>query len=211
MATKKKLDYTSLSDDPSSALDAAYDSLAPGGTLSLSNITLDIARTNLLLAGFIEIQADPTHKSITAKKPNYETGKSVTFAEREKQLKDAEWRAAMENDDGELADEEELEKLEGVNGGEDDGCAPTVVGKRMPCANCTCGLKEEMEEEGGPGEEKSKVGTVPTKEEMQKASACGNCGLGDAFRCANCPYLGMKPFKEGEKVVISNALMAGDL
>ena len=52
--------------------------------------------------------------------------------------------------------------------------------KRRPCANCTCGATD-----GGKKDFKS---------------ACGSCYLGDAFRCADCPYSGYPPFKPGEKV-----------
>ena len=72
--------------------------------------------------------------------------------------------------------------------------------KRQPCANCNCGLKEELENQ--------KV-TVDTTE--IKKSSCGSCYLGDAFRCASCPYLGMPAFKPGEKVELSGMFAEDDI
>lgn len=69
--------------------------------------------------------------------------------------------------------------------GENDRIMP---GK--PCADCTCGKKELME------------GNITTEqlETGQVESSCGKCYLGDAFRCASCPYLGKPAFEAGDKV-----------
>lgn len=71
-------------------------------------------------------------------------------------------------------------------------CGTETNKPKKPCANCTCGLADK-EASDQPSE--ASDGATP------KAS-CGSCYLGDAFRCASCPYRGMPAFKPGEKVTI---------
>ena len=53
---------------------------------------------------------------------------------------------------------------------------------RKACINCSCGR------EGG---------SVDSEK-----SLCGNCYLGDGFRCSTCPSKGLPPFSPDEKVTI---------
>ncbi|KAI0251308.1 cytokine-induced anti-apoptosis inhibitor 1, Fe-S biogenesis-domain-containing protein [Lactifluus subvellereus] len=103
-------------------------------------------------------------------------------------------------------------------------CEPVKAGgirRRKACKGCTCGLAEEEEAElrsglanvvlldGSEGGGANEV-ALSEKERLSKAakaapkatSSCGNCFLGDAFRCASCPYMGLPAFKPGEKVEI---------
>jgi hypothetical protein len=81
---------------------------------------------------------------------------------------------------------EVTEKFCGVG----DGIKP---GK--PCDNCTCGLKEIYEASLNGG----------SAEGVQVESNCGKCYLGDAFRCAGCPFRGQPAFEPGDKVKLQNA------
>jgi hypothetical protein len=88
------------------------------------------------------------------------------------------------------------------NGVEKSASACGAEGKgRKPCANCTCGKAEKQSTV-----KFSKTAMSLTESVAPSSSACGNCYRGDAFRCAGCPYLGLPPFKPGEKVDFSAQL-----
>jgi len=99
------------------------------------------------------------------------------------------WGASAEDD--ELIDERALLTELDVNMApvKYDDC--DVGAGKKACKNCTCGRAEA---------EAAEAATAASEETF--VSACGNCALGDAFRCAGCPYLGQPAFKDqpGTKV-----------
>ena len=102
--------------------------------------------------------------------------------------------------EGDLAEMDLVDEEDLLNDGveiDTNACAPPADGgKKRACANCTCGLAEVEATERE--EEQAKM------DPLVRASGCGNCSKGDAFRCASCPFLGKPAFESGqEKVVLA--------
>ena len=83
-----------------------------------------------------------------------------------------------------------------------------TAARRRACANCTCGLAASgAASESGTAQ----PDTAPAQQQPAQAkSACGSCYLGDAFRCAGCPYRGLPPFREGETVTLPADYLSDD-
>lgn len=150
----------------------------------VSNLTF-LIKSN----GFV---VDKTEQDlIIAHKPEYEIGSAVKIDTQKI------WTlAADEITDGDLIDDDELlDEQDKMKPKAEDLRVCATTKQRKACANCSCGLKEELEKE-----EMDKI----RSNSQNVKSSCGNCYLGDAFRCESCPYRGLPAFKPGEKVTINN-------
>ncbi|KAK1700579.1 cytokine-induced anti-apoptosis inhibitor 1, Fe-S biogenesis-domain-containing protein [Colletotrichum godetiae] len=123
----------------------------------------------------------------------------------------------MDDDDDDLIDEDTLltdaDLSRPINIPPE--CAPKAGKRRRACKDCTCGLAERLAAEDDAARASAdkalaavKLGADDLAEVdftvQGKVGSCGNCALGDAFRCDGCPYIGLPPFKPGEEVRILN-------
>ncbi|KAI1502612.1 Fe-S cluster assembly protein dre2 [Biscogniauxia marginata] len=120
-------------------------------------------------------------------------------------------------DDDELIDEDTLLTEEDLNKPLTipAECVPKVGKRRRACKDCTCGLAERIAAEDAAKRKDAdtklqalKLGADDLNEVdftvKGKVGSCGNCSLGDAFRCDGCPYIGLPAFKPGEEVRLLN-------
>ncbi|KAJ8972308.1 hypothetical protein NQ314_000223 [Rhamnusium bicolor] len=177
--------------------------LKPAGKLIVNKTpNFNKMKFDLTTRGFMNVEINS--KSISAIKPKFQVGSSVKLNLLKKPATTV-WKLDDTIDDDvevidpdNLLDEEDLKKPDPSTL---RVCGTT--GKRKACRDCSCGLAEELATE-------IKEGKVVDTKDAPKSS-CGSCYLGDAFRCATCPYLGMPAFKPGEKVQLLGNQLQSDV
>lgn len=158
---------------PSANFLKLYSLLTQGGQLCLNTSDLSSVKKKLIFAGFNKVsQVD---NQVTCFKPNSTTATDLK----------AVWTNALDapnepiNDADLLEEDEEYKNLAGPL---------DCMTRAKPCKNCTCGRAGELAKEEN--------ASVPVM-----SSSCGKCYLGDAFRCASCPFRGTPAFAPGEAPV----------
>lgn len=215
--TLAESDYENLIPKLPSLLAQIYSGLTPLGNLHLLNLTSGFRSlpSELTFAGF-NILSLLEEGTIIAQKPNapsvsLKNNVAISLKLNRKidpAKKEALWAIAS-------APSTPLIDAEALLTAEDKTrpiptCEPVNAGaprRKKACKGCSCGLAELEEEERRTGKvillDGSQNGEARAVEPSEKerlilaaksapkaTSSCGSCFLGDAFRCASCPYLG---------------------
>lgn len=198
-------------------LQAIFKVLKPGGSFILNT---DLASTThqpeseLILSGFVDITVKKTANryELVAQRPPWDVNAAAPLSFKKKNVtttaapavttasaSSSVWNLAasdMNDLDVDLVGEDELlakdKVVLPVKVATDcgTGAGPT----KKACKNCSCGLAEQQAAE--------ETGTTSAK----PVSACGSCGLGDAFRCSTCPFLGKPAFSTSTTGAVKLAL-----
>lgn len=149
--------------------------------------------SSLKFAGYTETKIETTNNNVfklsgkkrktkAASKKNSNSNSNATTTENP-------WKNINLNVQSDLVLEDEL--VDPFDSYQKFAKKTDCVTKPKPCKNCNCGRAEK---EAGNGQVSSSV----------NSSSCGRCYLGDAFRCAGCPYKGKPAFEPGDKIDFSN-------
>jgi len=174
----------------------------------LENRTFDVSenlKKILTLSGFVNtsIAVNGSFVEVISKKPEWETGttQGIKIKKKIDHVKKPEvvWTVGEDEmmDEADLLDETDRTKPDIAAIRADFDCGTGKSGGKA-CKNCSCG-RAELEAKGETSKQKL---TLAMLENPGVESSCGSCGLGDAFRCAGCPYRGLPAFKPGEKIIL---------
>lgn len=185
-------------------LEHAFRSLRPQGKVLVQGVPTREAgnaiSTDLRIQGFTEVMVakDGEERFVVATKPADLTvgaAASISLPTASKWTMDTTDLA-----DSDLVDERALlddSDLAASRETKESSCGPGEAGgKKRACKNCSCGLAER--------EALENASDAAPIDPVAKASSCGGCYKGDAFRCAGCPFLGKPAFEPGqERLVLS--------
>lgn len=187
--------------------------LEPNGTLTINGLPdAPRVKAKFIFAGLTQVTV--SGNTITAKKPGFQQGASAPI----RKTQDSAATTASATKIWSLGSLNDFDAAEGVSSSATaSSAAPAAAaanpvdeakllaadpveakpvydcgsgtGPRKACKDCTCGLADEEQ------------ATAAAAAGEKPKSGCGSCSLGDAFRCANCPSLGLPAWKEsGDKV-----------
>ncbi|XP_022163922.1 anamorsin homolog [Myzus persicae] len=180
--------------------------LTAGGTLIAKTVvgTGNTLVKHMKLCGFLNVaMSESVSGVVIGNMPTYKVGSSdkVTLNTGAKENVISAWK--LEDNNSETISEDDLLEADDLKKPDSSSlrvCATTK--KAKACKDCSCGLAEELEA--------NRLKDTPKPDTSNAKSSCGSCYLGDAFRCASCPYLGMPAFKPGEKVQLAGNLLQDD-
>jgi hypothetical protein len=143
---------------------------------------LTLMNTNLKFAGFLNIKFE--NNIITC------TKKAWNKSKNRKTNNNNQWKVIVPEYKGDLIVEDEL--IDPFDSYQKFSKANDCITKPKPCKNCNCGRAEK--------ENKENKGEIDPNFKPE----CGKCYMGDAFRCAGCPFRGKPAFEPDEKIDFKN-------
>ena len=141
---------------------------------------------NLRLSGFINLEKIDNNNSVSGIKKLWNKSKKVENP----------WKKIEVEKSSDLILEKDL--IDPFDSYQKFAKADDCITRPKPCKNCTCGRAEKESTE-------TKIIDPNFK------SDCGKCYLGDAFRCAGCPYRGKPAFEPGDKIQLTTKSNVSDI